>query len=100
MDSDWPARIWGDDVMTVLMGTMDITKMRDALVIADAVVSMKIGRRHKKIAGLLEETGLASRAYIVAMPRWQMRQFTDCQTIAKTDCYFSIIVIHGQGRRP
>ena len=43
---------WGDDVMTVLMGTMDITKMRDALAIADAVVIMKIGRHFKKIAGL------------------------------------------------
>lgn len=105
MSAAWTATglpmTWGDDVMTVLMGTMDITKMRDALAIADAVVIMKIGRHFKKIAGLLEETGLASRAYIVcyaAMADETIYRLSDYS--ADRLPYFSIIVIHGQGRRP
>ena len=62
---------------------------------------MKIGRHFKKIAGLLEETGLASRAYIVcyaAMADETIYRLSDYSEDRLP--YFSIIVIHGQGRRP
>ncbi len=105
MSAAWTATslpmTWGDDVMTVLMGTMDTQKMRDALAIADAVVIMKIGRHFNKVAGLLEQTGLASRAYIVcyaAMANQAIYRLSDYND--DTLPYFSIIVVHGQGRRP
>ena len=105
MSAAWTATgqpvTWGDDVLTVLMGTLpegDLTRrMKDT----DALVVMKIGRNMPKIRRALEAAGLLNRAWLVqyaAMARETV------QPLAEADCenapYFSIVIVHGQGRRP
>jgi len=105
MSAAWTATglpmTWGDDVMVVLMGTMQTKKMLAALKSADAVVIMKIGRHFQSVKTCLLEAGLAERAYIVcyaAMANQAVHRLSDYRD--DTLPYFSIIIVHGQGRRP
>ncbi|MDU9005697.1 precorrin-2 C(20)-methyltransferase [Sedimentitalea todarodis] len=92
---------WGDDVLTVLMGTLPedalVRHMRDT----DALVVMKIGRNFDKVCRALARSGLADRAWLVeraAMPDQTITPLSDVRN--QVAPYFSIILVHGQGRRP
>ncbi|MEQ6249657.1 precorrin-2 C(20)-methyltransferase [Sulfitobacter sp. HNIBRBA3233] len=92
---------WGDDVMSVLMGTLPeedlITHMRRA----DALVIMKTGRNLPRVRRALEATGRLDDAWLVekgTMPDQRIARLAD---VADDDCpYFAIVLVHGQGRRP
>ncbi|HEY1943154.1 MAG TPA: precorrin-2 C(20)-methyltransferase [Roseiarcus sp.] len=92
---------WGDDVLTVLPGTLDeaalIARLRDT----DAAVIMKIGRNFTKIRAALVAAGLYERAIYVE--RGTMSGEKIMRLMDKPDDgapYFSIILVSGQGRRP
>ncbi|MEM8731325.1 MAG: precorrin-2 C(20)-methyltransferase [Pseudomonadota bacterium] len=105
MSAAWTATgqpvTWGDDVLTVLMGTLDEETLFQHMRTADALVVMKIGRNFEKVRRALERAGKDKLAWIVefaAMPNQSVRRLAEvCDPVTP---YFSIVIVHGQGRRP
>ena len=92
---------WGDDILTILMGTLDAAILENQLRDTDAAVIMKIGRYLPKIKQALRRTGRFDDAFIVeyaAMAEQRVQPLSDYG--AEHAPYFSIIILHGKGRRP
>ncbi|MFL4470423.1 precorrin-2 C(20)-methyltransferase [Tateyamaria armeniaca] len=92
---------WGDDILTVLMGTLDEDMLAKNMANADALVVMKIGRNIDKVRRALRTAGRYETAWLVeyaTMPNQTVQKLSDAE--GKVTPYFSIIVVHGQGRRP
>ena len=105
MSAAWTATdipiTWGDDILTVLMGTLDKTTLENQLQDTNAAIIMKIGRNLPKIKNALKKTGRFCDAFIVeyaAMDKQTVQRLSDYNT--ENAPYFSIIILHGQGRRP
>lgn len=106
MSAAWTATgqpvTWGDDVMTVLMGTLDQSTLAKHMGDADALVVMKIGRNLAKIRAALRDAGKEDAAWLVeyaAMPKQTVRRLAEVPADYAAP-YFSIVIVHGQGRRP
>ena len=106
MSAAWTATgipiTWGDDVLVVLMGTLPQETLIQHMRTADALVVMKIGRHFDKVRHALHTAGRAAAAWVIehaAMPDQTVRRLAEVPDNA-TLPYFSIIVVHGQGRRP
>lgn len=92
---------WGDDVLTVLMGTHAEETLVQHIQATDALVIMKIGTNFEKVVRALKAGGKYDDAYLVQFAT--MANQTVCKLSEMTEKvtpYFSIIVVHGQGRRP
>ncbi|MGR3837386.1 MAG: precorrin-2 C(20)-methyltransferase [Cognatishimia sp.] len=92
---------WGDDVLTVIMGTHSEEKLVEHIALTDALVIMKIGTNFDKVVRALKAGGKYDDAYLVQFAT--MPNQTVCKLSEMTDKvtpYFSIIIVHGQGRRP
>ena len=92
---------WGDDVLTVLMGTLPEDELSRRMADTDALVVMKIGRNIDKVRDALRTAGKFNDAWLVefaTMPNQTVTKLSDAGD--KVTPYFSIIVVHGQGRRP
>lgn len=92
---------WGDDVLSVLMGTLPENLLAERAAEADALVIMKIGRHLDKVRRALAWAGKAEDAWLVeyaAMPQQRVRPLREVAD--ERVPYFSIIIVHGQGRRP
>ncbi|MGY6645766.1 MAG: precorrin-2 C(20)-methyltransferase [Salinarimonas sp.] len=92
---------YGDDVLSVLAGTLDEETLVARMQNADALVVMKLGRNLPKVRRALERAGLNERAFYVAygaMPQQQVMPLSHKQSDDAP--YFSMIIVHGQGRRP
>ncbi len=92
---------WGDDVMSVLMGTLPeedlITHMRRA----DALVIMKTGRNLPRVRAALVATGRLEDAWLVEKGTMAGQRVVRLADVGDDDCpYFAIVLVHGQGRRP
>ncbi len=90
---------WGDDVLTVLAGTLPEAELARRIADTDAVVVMKLGRNLDKVRRALGARGgrggLARRVrHHAGAARGAPRRG------AGPAPYFSIVVVHGQGRRP
>lgn len=92
---------WGDDVMTVLMGTLPEDDLVTHMKAADALVVMKTGRNLPAVKRALATAGRLDDAWLVekgTMPGERIAKLAD---VAEDDCpYFAIVLVHGQGRRP
>lgn len=91
---------WGDDVLTVLMATLPEDELSRRITGSDAVVVMKIGRHLDKLRRAVEGAGRMGDAFLVEhaqMPGQSVRRLAEADSVTP---YFSILVIHGQGRRP
>jgi precorrin-2/cobalt-factor-2 C20-methyltransferase len=92
---------WGDDVMTVLMGTLPEEDLVDHMQRADALVVMKTGRNLPRVKRALATAGRLDDAWLVekgTMPGERIARLAD---VTEDDCpYFAIVLVHGQGRRP
>lgn len=92
---------WGDDVMTVLMGTLPEEELITHMKRADALVVMKTGRNLPAVRRALAATGRLEDAWLVekgTMPDQRVAKLSD---VDDADCpYFAIVLVHGQGRRP
>jgi precorrin-2/cobalt-factor-2 C20-methyltransferase len=92
---------WGDDVLTVLPGTLPRDALAARLAATDAAVVMKLGQNFPKVRAALADAGLIDRAVYVergTMPAQKivpMREKLDDEAP-----YFSLIIVPGQGRRP
>src|SRR3984893_16023819 len=92
---------WGDDVLSVLPGTLGHAALVRHLGAADAVVIIKIGANLAKIRASIAETGRLSAAIYVEHGTSETE--TIVPLAVKTDDhapFFSSILIPGQGRRP
>lgn len=105
MSAAWTATgapiTWGDDILSTVMGTLNEDALTRAMTEADALVVMKIGRNLPKVRRALAAAGKADRAVLVkyaSMEGQEICRLADFD--AETLPYFSIIVVHGQGRRP
>jgi len=92
---------WGDDVLSVLMGTLPEAELVAHMRRADALVVMKTGRNLPKVRRALAEAGRLDDAWLVergTMPGERVERLADTMG---DDCpYFAIVLVHGQGRRP
>lgn len=92
---------WGDDVLTVLMGTLDEAKLTQHISDTDALVIMKIGTNFEKVITCLKQGGKYADAYLVQFATMGKQTVTKLSDVSEmVTPYFSIIVVHGQGRRP
>ena len=92
---------WGDDVLTVLMGTLPEAELARHMSDTDALVVMKIGRNIDKVRRALETAGRMDRAWLVeyaTMPGQKVMRLAEAG--GRITPYFSIVLVHGQGRRP
>ena len=92
---------WGDDVLTVMAGTLPEADLVAHMERSDAIVVMKTGRNLPKIKRALAVAGRLDAAWLVergTMPSQRIARLVD---VAEEDCpYFAIVLVHGQGRRP
>ncbi|KIC14683.1 precorrin-2 C(20)-methyltransferase [Leisingera sp. ANG-DT] len=91
---------WGDDVLTVAMATLSEDELAKRAAETDALVVMKIGRNLPKLRRALERAGRAGEAWLVergTMPGQTVQKLSE---ITGEVPYFSIVLVHGQGRRP
>lgn len=105
MSAAWTATglpmTWGDDVLTVLTGTLSGDALAENMARSDALIVMKIGTNFEKVIWALKRAGKFDAAWLVeyaSMSGQTVQRLSEANsTIAP---YFSIIVVHGQGRRP
>lgn len=90
----------GDDVMTVLMGTLSEAELERRVQNSDALVIMKTGRNLGKIRRALAAAGRLGQAWLIehgTMPGERIARLSD---VDAADCpYFAIVLVHGRGRR-
>lgn len=105
MSAAWTATgepiTWGDDVLSVLMATLPEDELAARMAEADALVVMKIGRNMPRVRVALEKAGKLDRAWLVecaSMDGQAVMKLTDADD--RVSPYFSIVIVHGQGRRP
>jgi precorrin-2/cobalt-factor-2 C20-methyltransferase len=90
----------GDDVLTVLPGTLCHEVLVARLCATDAAVVMKIGRNFAKVRDAVAAAGLIDRALYVergTMADQKIMPLADKRD--ETAPYFSMIIVPGQGRR-
>ncbi|MGE3366413.1 MAG: precorrin-2 C(20)-methyltransferase, partial [Rhizobiaceae bacterium] len=93
--------VQGDDVLTVLPGTMAETELTRRLNDTDAAVIMKVGRNLPKIRRALQAAGKLSNA--VYVERGTMADTATLPLAEKTDHtapYFSIVLVPGWAAKP
>lgn len=93
--------VQGDDVLSVLPGTMSEFELTRRLADTDAAVIMKVGRNLPKIRRALEATGKLARA--VYVERGTMANTASMSLADKADDdapYFSIVLVAGWAGRP
>jgi precorrin-2/cobalt-factor-2 C20-methyltransferase len=91
---------WGDDIMTVLTGTLDEDKLVRRLAETDAAVIMKVGRNLEKVRRAATAAGCLARAVYIergTMTGERIRPLAECD--GASGPYFSMVLIPGQGRR-
>lgn len=89
----------GDDVLTVMPGTLDADALTARLAVSDAAVIMKVGRNLPKIRTALQSAGLAERALYVergTMPDGRMLPFAELTEDRAP--YFSLVLVPGRQR--
>ncbi len=92
---------WGDDILTILMGTLDAATLENQLRDTNAAVIMKIGHNLPKIKQALKITERFDDAFIVEYASMAEQSVQRLSSYDKENApYFSIIILHGQGRRP
>lgn len=92
---------WGDDVLTVLMGTMPEDDLAAAMARADALVVMKTGRNLPRVRAALARAGRLEQAWLVERGTMAGERVARLAEVEAADCpYFAIVLVPGQGRRP
>lgn len=105
MSAAWTATgmpvTWGDDVLTVLPATLPGEELVRRMTDADAIVVMKIGRNLPRVRAALAAAGKLESAWLV-----ECASMNEERVIRLTEAgervvpYFSVVIVHGQGRRP
>jgi precorrin-2/cobalt-factor-2 C20-methyltransferase len=93
--------VQGDDILSVLPGTLDEVDLRSRLDNTDGAVIMKVGRNLPKIRRAIEAAGRLDDA--VYVERGTMAEGRSMRLIDKTDDiapYFALILVPGWSTRP
>lgn len=91
---------WGDDVLTVMPGTLDEAALTERLKRSDAAVIMKVGRNLGKVRRAVEAAGLIERAIYVERGTMEAERIRPLSACAETTGpYFAMVLIPGNGRR-
>lgn len=91
---------WGDDILTVLPGTLDEATLAARLAATDAAVVMKLGKNLGKVRRAVAAAGLLERAIYVergTMAGERIMPLADCHD--DRAAYFAMVLVPGQGRR-
>lgn len=92
---------WGDDVMTVLMGTLNEDDLATQMAASDAIVVMKTGRNLPKVRNALARAGRLDAAWVVEHGTMKNQNVCKLSDVSEVELpYFAIVIVHGQGRRP
>lgn len=91
---------WGDDVLTVLMATLPEEELARRIHDSNALVVMKIGRNLAKLRRAVEAASKQDCAWLVEYATMADQKITPLAEAEAITSYFSILLIHGQGRRP
>ena len=92
---------WGDDVLTVLMGTLPEEDLVAHMERSDALVVMKTGRNLPKIARAIARAGRMDDAWLVERGTMPNQRVTPLAQADLEACpYFATVLVHGNGRRP
>jgi precorrin-2/cobalt-factor-2 C20-methyltransferase len=97
--SDLPIT-WGDDVMTVAMATLPEDELVRRIRDTDALVVMKIGRHLPKLRRAIAAAGRGNEAWLVEHAAMAEQRVMRLAEVGDSAPYFSILLIHGRGRRP
>lgn len=90
----------GDDVTTVLMGTLAEDELASRMRNSDALVIMKTGRNLTKVRSALTSAGRLADAWLVERGTMPSERITRLVDVDEADCpYFAIVLVHGQGRQ-
>ena len=90
----------GDDVLTILPGTLPQEELTRRLQDTNAAVIMKVGTNLPKIRAALDDAGLTPRARLVERGTTPEARHTPIAEAAEAAPYFSIVLIPGrQGPR-
>jgi precorrin-2/cobalt-factor-2 C20-methyltransferase len=91
---------WGDDVLTVLPGTLPEGELVRRLVDTDAAVIMKLGRNLPKVRRALKVAGLIHRAIYVERATMAGQVVLPLGNKPDDEApYFSMVLVPGEGRR-
>jgi precorrin-2/cobalt-factor-2 C20-methyltransferase len=89
----------GDDVTTVLMGTLAEDDLERRMRDSDALVIMKTGRNLAKVRRALAAAGRLDDAWLVERGTMPGERVVRLAEIDAADCpYFAIVLVHGKGR--
>jgi precorrin-2/cobalt-factor-2 C20-methyltransferase len=92
---------WGDDVLTVLMGTLPEDDLVAQMAGSDALAIMKTGRNLPRVRRALERAGRLDQAWLVERGTMPDQRVVPLAGVEASDCpYFAIVLVHGHGRRP
>lgn len=91
---------WGDDILSVLMATLPEDTLAQRLRDTDAAVVMKIGRNLDKLKRAFAAAGKLETAWLVEKGTMDDERVRPLAEVEGPVPYFSIAVLHGQGRRP
>ncbi|ODA68262.1 Precorrin-2 C(20)-methyltransferase [Methyloligella halotolerans] len=91
---------WGDDILSVLPGTLSEEALAERLGACDAAVIMKVGRNLAKVRRAVTAAGLLDRAIYVERGTMEAERIVPLRDQAdQTGPYFAMILIPGRGRR-
>lgn len=91
----------GDDVTTVLMGTLPEAELERRMRDSDALVIMKTGRNLAKVRRALASAVRLDDAWLVERGTMPGERVVRLAEIDTADCpYFAIVLVHGKGRHP
>lgn len=92
---------WGDDVLTILMGTLPEDTLVDQMQKADALVIMKTGRNLPRVRRALQRVGRLHEAWLVERGTMAGERIVKLDTVESVECpYFATVLVAGNGRRP
>ena len=104
MSAAWTATgqpiTWGDDIMTVLMATLPEEALAERIAHTDALVVMKIGRNLAKLRRALVHAGREGEAWLIEYAAMTQQRVLPLADVGESVPYFSIVLIHGNGRCP
>jgi precorrin-2/cobalt-factor-2 C20-methyltransferase len=90
----------GDDVLSVIPGTLDDDAMRARLGACDAAVIMKLGRNFSRVRENLARAGLAERAIYVERGTMADERIAPLSAVGEAGApYFSLVLVPGRQRR-
>ena len=90
----------GDEMLSVLSGTMDADRLAERLKASDAAVIMKVGRNLGKIRQALHSAGMLERAvYVERGTTPEERILPLAETTENEAAYFGVVLVPGT-RRP